>query len=117
MLTGKHFSCPSKATLHFIRNEQHAMLMTNIHHDTKEFRRWGDEASLAENRFSNYGSYILGRDHSLEGVFQMPSAIHIARRILKRIRAAITVCVRYAVNVGREWSEPRFIRMRLTGQR
>src|SRR5262252_6388800 len=41
---------------------------------------------------------------------------HFTRWILHRIRTAVAIGVRDAIDISRKWLEPRFVRMRLAGQ-
>ena len=91
--------------------------MANLHQHSEEIFGWNDEAAFAQHRLGNYGSHVLRCDHALESVFKMAGAEQIARRILQRIRAAIAVGVRNAVNIARKGSEAGFVGMSLAGQR
>ena len=93
------------------------MLVANLHQHLEEICGRNDEAAFAQHRLGNHGSNIFGRDHALESVFQVARAVQIARRILQRIRAAIAVGVRNAVNIAGKRREAGFVRMRLAGQR
>ena len=91
--------------------------MANLHQHAKEIFRRNDESAFAQHRFGNHGRHIFRRDHALESVFQMARAEQIARRILQRIRTAIAVRVRNAVNIARKGREAGFVGMGLAGQR
>src|SRR4051812_12840483 len=92
------------------------MLVANVHQDAEEFRRRIYKAAFAENWFSDYCGHVFGGHHALKCVLEMTRAVDIARWIFERIRTAIAISVRNAVNVGRKWREARLVRMRFAGQ-
>ena len=116
MVAGKHFSRAPESALHFVGDEEHAMFVADFRDDAEELRRRCHESAFTQDWLSDHCSDIFGCDDAFECVFEMAGAIYIARRILQRVRTAIAVAVRNAVNLGRKRGEPGFVRMGLAGE-
>ena len=92
------------------------MFVADFRDDAEELRRRCHESAFTQDWLSDHCSDIFGCDDAFECVFEMAGAIYIARRILQRVRTAIAVAVRNAVNLGRKRGEPGLVRMGLAGK-
>src|SRR5258708_3946843 len=117
MLAGKHLPGASETALNFVSNKQHAMFVADIHQDAKKFKWRCDEATFSENRLSNHRGNVFRSNHAPEGVLKMARAVHVAGRILERVRTTVAVAIWNAVNVGRKWSKAGLVRMSFAGKR
>src|SRR5580692_745515 len=113
MLGSEPFAGACESRLHFVRNEEDAVLAANIL-EKLEVIAWGnDETAFAENGFDDQSGNGFRGDGALEGVFEMMRKFSSggARRI------AIRVCKRNAVDIASKRLKACFVRMRLAGQR
>ena len=117
MLAGKKLSRAPEAALHFVGNEQHTVVVTDVNQNAKEFFRRNYKSALAQHWLSNDGRNFFRRDHSLECVFKMRRTKYIARWVPQRVRATVAVCIRNAVHIAGERRKPRLVGMSLTSER
>src|ERR1019366_3746616 len=106
----------SEAGLHFVGDEEHAVLVAKIDEKFEIVRRRSDESAFAQDRFGNDRRYLLVGDDALESIFEMARAVKIARGIFQIVRAAITVGERNAIDLAGERRESGLVRMRLAGE-
>ena len=113
---GEERAGASEAGLHFIGDEENAVLVAEIDEHFEIVRRRSDESAFTQDRFGNdRGDFFIG-DDALESIFEMARAVEIAGGIFQVVRAAITVGERDAVNLAGERRETGLIRMRLAGE-
>ena len=115
-LAGEQRAGAPEAGLHFVGDEEDAVLVAEIDQHLEIVRRRRDESAFAENRLGDHGGDFFVRDHALEGVFEMARAVEIAGRILQRIRAAIAIRERNAIDLAGKRRESGLVRMRLAGE-
>src|SRR5262245_30452346 len=92
------------------------MSAADLHENAEVVRWWDNESPLAEDGLSNHGGNVFGRDHPLERVLEMASAVKVAGRIFQRIRAAVTVGIGNAIDIAGKRGKSRFVRMCLAGE-
>src|SRR5256885_2337294 len=88
--------------------------MTDLREDRKKLRRRRYESAFPKNRLDDHRGNRFGCHHALERVFDMPSAVHFAGRIRKRVRAPVAISIGNAIDIAWKRFEPGFVRMRLT---
>src|SRR5258708_32620906 len=112
MFGGEPFAGAGEAGLHFVGDEENAVLAADILQELEIIVRGDDEAAFAKNRFGDDGSDGFGSDGTLEGIFEMMREGFRGGAFF----AAIGIGERNAVNVAGERLEAGFIRMRLAGE-
>ena len=73
-LAGEHRARAGESGLHFVGDEQHAVLAANIDQGAEELRRRRDKSAFPEDRLDDHSRHALLRHHALERVFQVPRA-------------------------------------------
>ena len=102
----------------FVGDEDDAVLVANGTQFAKELRRRNHEATFAQDWFDDDGGDGFRSDVAAEEFVEgLRAAIDFALGVGLAIRAAVTVGVRYAVNLAGEGLEAGFIRMCLAGER
>src|SRR5437879_8245288 len=100
MVHGKKLFRAPEAALHFIGNEQHAVLVTDVNQNAKEFLGRNYESTFAQHWLSNNRRHFFRRDYSLESVFKMVRTKYIAGRILQRVREAVAIRIRNPIHIA-----------------
>src|SRR6266849_8259522 len=98
MFGSEPFAGAGEAGLHFIGNEENAVLAADILQELEIIVRRNDEAAFAKNGFGDDGSDGFGSDGTFEGIFEM------MRESLGRsaFLSAIGISKRNAVDVAGE---------------
>ena len=94
--------------MHFVSDEENAVLAANVLQQLEVAARRNDEAAFAKNRFGDDGGDGFRSDDTLEGVFEVVRESFGGGTFF----AAIRISERNAVNVAGERREAGFIRMR-----
>ncbi len=110
MLHGEQLSGAAEAGLHFIGDQQDAVLIANGAQRLDEVRRRHIEATLALHRLEDDGGHALGIHVGLEQV------LHRLERILHR-HAMQRARVRRMEDLARERAKAHLVRHYLAGQR
>src|SRR6266487_2769969 len=113
MLGSEPFAGASKTGLHFVGDEENAVLATDILKQLEIITRRNDEAALAENGLGDDGGDGFGSDGTLEGVFEIMRESFRCSTFF----GAVGIGKRNAVNVAGKRLEAGFIGMRLAGER
>src|SRR5260370_8958781 len=113
MLRGKPFAGAREAGLHFVSDEENAVLAADILQKLKIVARRNDEAAFGENRFGDHGGDGFRSHDTLEGVFKMMRESFRGGSFF----AAKGIGERNAVDVASERREAGFIGMRFAGER
>src|SRR6266567_6172067 len=113
MFGSEPFAGASKTGLHFVGDEENAVLAADILKQLEIIARRNDEAALAENGLGDDGSDGFGSDGALEGVFEIMRESFRCSTFF----GAVGIGKRNAVNVAGKRLEAGFIRMRLAGKR
>src|SRR5258708_6025135 len=113
VLGGEPFAGAGEAGLHFVGDEEDAVLAADILQQLEVVARGNDEATFAENGFGDHGGDGFGSDGALEGVFEMMREGFGGGSLF----AAVGIGERNTVDVAGERLEAGFIGMRLAGQR
>jgi len=71
MFRGKPFAGAGEAGLHFVGDEENAVLAADILQQLEVAGRGNDEAAFAENGLGDHGGDGLGSDGTLKGVFKI----------------------------------------------
>src|SRR6266478_10035060 len=71
MFGGKPFAGAGEAGLHFVGDEENAVLAADILQQLEIIARGDDEAAFAENGFGDDGGDGFGSNGTLEGVFEV----------------------------------------------
>src|SRR5271165_134979 len=115
-LAGKQRARAPKTRLHFVGDEEDAMLVAKLNQYFEIVWRRGDKSAFPQHRLSDHGRDFFVGHHALERVFQVPRTIKITRWIRLRVRAAVAVSERDAVDLAWKRRESCLVRMRLAGQ-
>src|SRR4029077_19235665 len=113
MFGGEPFAGAGETGLHFVGDEEDAVLAADILQELEIVARWNDEAAFAENGFGDDGGYRFGGDGTLEGVFEVMRESFRSAAFF----AAVGISERNTVNVAGERLETSFIRMCFAGER
>src|SRR5439155_15472119 len=113
MFGGKPFAGAGETGLHFVGDEENAVLAANVLQQLEVAARRNDEAAFAKNRFGDDGGDGFRSDDTLEGVFEVVRESFGGGTFFATVR----ISERDAVDVAGERREAGFIRMRFAGER
>src|SRR6266850_61904 len=113
MFRGEPFAGTSEPRLHFISDEQNAVLAADILKQLEVVARGNDEAAFAENGLGDNSGDGFRSDRALEGVFQMMRESPRGGALFATVR----ISEGNAVDIAGEGLEAGFVRMRFAGER
>jgi len=113
MFGGEPFTGAGEAGLHFVGDEENAVLAADILQELEIIARRNDEAAFAKDGLGNHRGNGFGGYGALEGIFEMMREGFGGSAFFSAIR----ISERNAVDVAGERFEAGFIGMRLAGQR
>src|SRR6266478_1297675 len=113
MFGGEPFAGAGETGLHFVGDEENAVLAADILQELEIIARGNDEAAFAENGFGDYGGDGFRSDGTLEGVFEIMGEGFGGGAFF----GAVGIGEGNPIDVAGEGLEAGFIRMRFTGQR
>ena len=113
MFGGEPFAGASEAGLHFVGDEENAVLAADALQQLEIAGRRNDEAAFAENGLGDHGGDGFGSHRTLESVFEVTRESFRGGAFF----GPVGISKRNAVDVAGKGLEAGFIRMRLAGQR
>ena len=118
MLGSPHLAGPAHARLHFVADQQNAVLFRDADQLVEEFLRRHDVAAFALHRLDHDGGHFLGRRNGLQQrVFDKLRALHRAVRGRLAERAAIAIGIRRMHHARHQRSEAAALHRLARGQR